>query len=221
MQRCVKNTLREWVIWNLCSAFLFSVWGCVIISPQLRPACSHLVLLSMGYRTWAGIKFYWQQNICIYVLHIWKSMSVCLTDSTHVSCGGISNAEPPVCPSCCYMSLVRRAVHLPYCSSTAFSKVTWETGSLQHSGHSLIMKEYSADSTVFDLLAAVQRKTNTHNFHVTQKCIINTNIFSDCCVVYVRGTLVLKGGYRVVKERGRLIDSDHSKAPPQCCSHTL
>lgn len=85
--------------------------------------------------------------------------------------------------------LVSRGVHLLCCSSTAFSTVTWETGSLKHGGHSLIMKEYSAYSTVLGLLTpsglrcsskAGKHKlffTKSSSGHTPPKYMKNTNVF--------------------------------------------
>lgn len=87
--------------------------------------------------------------------------------------------------------LVSHGVHLLCCcccSATAFSTVTRETGSLKHGGHSLIMKEYSAYSTVLGLLtlAAPRRSSEADKHssffikfpsgHVPTKCINNANI---------------------------------------------
>lgn len=44
--------------------------------------------------------------------------------------------------------LVSRSVHLLCCSSTAFPTVTRETRNLKHDGHSSIMKEHSAYSSL-------------------------------------------------------------------------
>ncbi len=105
MQRCVKDTGREGVIWNLCNTVL-SVRGRLIISPLLRPACSHMVSTSVLYRIWVGGGgcFYLLQRVHIYT-HMYVNMNVhvCLWLVSRLRCAVRTlNAEPPVCPACCF-----------------------------------------------------------------------------------------------------------------------
>lgn len=111
--------------------------------------------------------------------------------------------------------LASHGVHLLCCSSTAFSTVTRETGSLKHGGHSLIMKEYSAYSSVLGLLAMsglrCSQNADKHSLFFAQQQ--SASIIAAFSLVFTsKGRPVLSGSSQVLSERGRLIDSGWSDA---------